>query len=228
MARMSDDEIEHLANRMAMVVSDNGESDNAGRAVGALARRLGVSGGQLKAIFMAGAESAGAQTAQLAEQAALIEKLQADLEFVREAQRRAEITARALQRERDALRHEAEQLHDALDGKRSARQVRVAMAVVAVLAVVGAGWLAVRGPKLHVFAVEQPVTGVPTYHSAVVRDGDTVMRHDPDSASAAVATLTNGTRLVVKRVLWHNLRQWVEVEMGSETGYVLSTDVELS
>ena len=63
---------------------------------------------------------------------------------------------------------------------------------------------------------------------SVERDGDTVMRHDPDSASAAVATLTNGTRLVVKRVLWHNLRQWVEVEMGSETGYVLSTDVELS
>ena len=102
------------------------------------------------------------------------------------------------------------------------------MGLVVVLAIAGSGWLALRGPRLHVFAVEQPVTGTPTYHSAVVRDGDTVLRQDPDSQSAAVATLTNGTHLVVKRVLWHNLRQWVEVEMGGETGYVLSTDVELS
>jgi hypothetical protein len=225
---MSDDEIEHLANRLAMVVSDNGEADNAGRAVGALARRLGLSGGQLKAIFMAGAESAAGQTAQIAEQAAQIEALQADLGSLRETLRRTEAAARSMQRERDALRHEAEQLQDALDGKRSARQVRAAMFVVAVLAVAGAGWLAFYGPRLRLFAVEQPVTGTPLYRSAVVLDADTVLRRDPDSSSAAVATLTTGTHLVVKRVLWHNLRQWVEVELGGETGYVLSTDVNLS
>jgi len=36
---MSEDEIGRLANRLAMLVSDDGEADNAGRAVGALARR---------------------------------------------------------------------------------------------------------------------------------------------------------------------------------------------
>jgi hypothetical protein len=218
---MSDDEIEHLANRLAMVVSDNGEADNAGRAVGALARRLGLSGGQLKAIFLAGAESAGGQAAQ-------IEQLQADIDAAREALRRSEVAAASMRRERDAMHTEIEQLQAALDGRRSARQVRVAMALVAVLAVAGAGWMAFYGPMLHVFATDQPVTGTPFYRSAVVRDSATVVHQDPDSHSPAVATLTSGTHLVVKRVLWHNLLQWVEVQVGTATGYVLSTDVELS
>jgi hypothetical protein len=225
---MTDEEIERLANRLAMVVSDNGEGDNAGRAVGALARRLGLSGGQLKAIFLAGAESAGGHSAQMAEQAAQLEKLQSDIAAVREAQRRAEAAARSMQRERDALLHEVQHLQNALDGKRTARQVRLAMGLVALLAVVGAGWVAFYGPKLHIFTPEAQVASTPFYRSAVVRDSATVVHHDPDSASPPVATLTTGTHLVVKRVIWHNLRQWVEVELGGETGYVLSTDVELS
>ena len=41
MAEVSQDDIERLAARVAMLVSDDGEAANAGRAVGQLARRLG-------------------------------------------------------------------------------------------------------------------------------------------------------------------------------------------
>lgn len=75
-AGFSEEEIERLANRLAMLVSDDGEADNAGRAVGSLARRLGLTGGQLKAIFMAGAESAGGHAAKLEEQATRIARLE--------------------------------------------------------------------------------------------------------------------------------------------------------
>lgn len=228
MARMTDEEIERLANRLAMLVSDDGESDNAGRAVGALSRRLGLSGGQLKAIFMAGAEFATVNTAQVAEQAAQIERLSADMEKMREALRRTEASARSVQRERDALRNENEQLQAALDGKRSAKQVRVAMGLVVVGAIVGAGWLAFYGPKLHVFGAQQEAAGTPFYRSAVVRDASTVLYRDPDRASPPITTLTAGTHMAVHRVIWHNLMQWVEVQVGTDTGYVQSTDVELS
>ena len=50
MGEVSGEDLERLANRMALLVSDDGEADNAGRAVGQLARRLGLSGGDLKAL----------------------------------------------------------------------------------------------------------------------------------------------------------------------------------
>ena len=55
LSEVGGEDIERLANRVAMLVSDDGEADNAGRAVGQLARRLGLSGGDLKAIVLAGA-----------------------------------------------------------------------------------------------------------------------------------------------------------------------------
>ena len=55
MGEVSGEDIERLAARVAMLVSDDGEADNAGRAVGQLARRLGLSGGDLKAMLLAGA-----------------------------------------------------------------------------------------------------------------------------------------------------------------------------
>jgi hypothetical protein len=53
--RLTTEDIERLASRVAMLASEDGEADNAGRAVGQMARRLGLSGGDLKAMFLDGA-----------------------------------------------------------------------------------------------------------------------------------------------------------------------------
>lgn len=228
---VNDDEIERLANRMAMLVSDDGEADNAGRAVGALARRLGLSGGQLKAIFMAGADSAAAsaRTFQQAEQAARIARLEAEIASLNETLRKTEAASRSLVRERDALHSETEELHEALDQRRSARQAKLAVGLIAVIAVIGAGWLVRSGPRLRIASdVPDQQSGSPFYHTAVIRDRSVPMHREPEDSSASVATLAIGTRLTVRRTLWHNLQQWVEVEVGGQTGYVLSTDVDLS
>jgi hypothetical protein len=225
--RMSEEEIGRLANRMAMLVSDDGEADNAGRAVGALARRLGLSGGQLKAIFMAGAQSAGVQTARLAEQAARIVRLEAETEQLRTSLRAAEAAMHTAQRERDALSQEADELHAALDERRTGRRIRLVLGLILVLAAGGGVWLAVNLPALHV-GPRNTAEGTPFYRSALVHERATVMHREPDQASPAVLTLTEGTHLAVRRTLWHNLMQWVEVEIGGQSGYVMSSDVDLS
>lgn len=228
MSTVSDDEIERLASRMAMLVSGDGEADNAGRAVGAMARRIGLSGGQLKAIFVAGIKSA-AGSARLAEQAARMSQMETEIDRLRETLRKTEGAMRSLQRERDVLRGETERLGSALDERRSGRQVKWAVGLVSVLAIVGAVYLARFGPRLRLFGdMPDKQVGTPFYHSAVVRDRPLPMHASPDETTPVTDTFAVGTHLTVKRVLWHNLQQWVEIEVGSETGYVLSTDVDLS
>jgi len=226
---MSEEEIGRLANRLAMLVSDDGEADNAGRAVGALARRLGLSGGQLKAIFMAGMDSANAQTARLADLQRRFDALSEELEQSRDALHRAEATARSALRERDALRQESEQLHDALDSRRTSSRVRWVVGLVVVAALVGGGWLAYNNtPLLRVAETQTAAGGTPFYRKGVVHERNVALHRDPDTASPALATLTDGTQVVVRRTLWHNLEQWVEVEVGGQSGYILSTEVNLS
>lgn len=221
MSGVSEEEIERLANRLAMLVSDDGEADNAGRAVGALARRLGLTGGQLKAIFMAGAESASAQSVRVRRLEREIARLNGKLE-------EAEATALAAQREADVLRREAEDLYAEINVRRRGRRLRTIAVAALVLLAAGAAALVAFGPKLRVG--EPPVAQgpMPFYHSAVVHDRAAVLHRDPDPASPALATLAPGTHLIVRRVLWHNLTQWVEVEHLGQSGYVLSTDVDLS
>lgn len=228
MAGVSDEEIARLANRLAMLVSDDGEADNAGRAVGALARRLGLSGGQLKAIFMAGAESAGAQTVRLASQANKIRVLESHAKSLREALAGAEAVGRQHARERDALREEVASLRAALGARRQRRRVGW-MAVLAMLVVAGGlGAVGYSLPWLYGALHTAPSGGAPVYHTAQVRDRASVLRQQPDPAAPEVATLPVGARLTVRRVLWHNLMQWVEVDFDGKSGFVLSTDVDLS
>ncbi len=226
MSGVGDEEIERLANRLAMLVSDDGEADNAGRAVGALARRLGLSGGQLKAIFVAGAESAGAERARLATQRRQISSLEAEIAALRDTLRLTEATARGAMTERDALRKEAESLHVRLSRRRRGRLAALAVAVVLVA---GAAAGVQYGPRLKgLFGPAPVLMGTPTYQSAVVRDGDAILRGDPDETSPAIDRLPVGTHMTVRRVFWHNLIQWVEVEYGGHAGYILSTSVDLS
>jgi hypothetical protein len=228
MASMSEEEIERLANRLAMLVSDNGEADNAGRAVGALARRLGLSGGQLKAIFVAGAESAGNQTARLAEQDRRIARLEREILRLRDALADAEAVSWSIKRERDLLREEARQLQGRVDRHRAGlrgKLIAVVLAVVAIGAIAaggiyGSGLLGPQGPSAG--------DNTPVYRTAVVRDRDVILREQPDAGSPGVATLPVGTRMPVRRLLWRDLQQWVEVEAGGRIGYVPSTAVDLS
>lgn len=221
MAGVSEEEIERLANRLAMLVSDGGEADNAGRAVGALARRLGLTGGQLKAIFMAGAESSAAHTVR-------VRRLEREVTRLREALEAAESEALAIRREAEALRREAIDLHALLDTQRQRRRVRIgAVAALVLLAVAGAGLVA-YGPKLRLGEQPVPPASTPVYHTAVVHDVPAPLRRDPDPAAPVLATLPAGAQVPVRRLLWHNLTQWVEVTYQGQTGYVLTTEVDLS
>jgi hypothetical protein len=224
------EDIERLASLLALLVSDSGEADNAARALGALARKLGLSGGQLKALFMSGVRSVVADVPRVAEQAARIEALTNEVGALRDTLRKAEVAARALQRDRDSLRDEVAHLNRQFDQRRGARRGRLAVWLVAAAVVAGAIWLATYGPRLRLFAQDRPLTatGTPIYHTATVRDQATAIYREPDSTSPQLTMLSVGTHLIVHRTLWHNLQQWVEVEWSGHTGYVPSIDVDLS
>ncbi len=225
---LKDEDIEGLASRLAMLVSEDGEADNAGRAVAAQARKMGLSGGQLKGIFLSGIGALAAKAVRLAEQDQRVKELEADLREAREAALRIDALARSMQRERDALRVESEQLHEALDRRRTSRQVRVAVGIVIVAGLGGGAWLAVSGKVLHWRDRDAQADSSPFYRSGIVHEKNVVLRKEPDTAAESLAVLTEGTQLVVKRTLWHNLEQWVEVEVGGQRGFVLSTEVNLS
>lgn len=228
MPGMTEEEIGRLANRLAMLVSDDGEADNAGRAVGALARRLGLSGGQLKAIFMAGMDQGRAQAARVGDLQTRLDALAEELDQTRQALNRTEAGYRSAQRERDALRDETDLLRDALDQRRTSRQVRWVLGLIVIGAIGGGAWYALNGPALHLIDTQTRADASPFFRNGVVHAETVSLYRDPDSTSPVLAVLTEGTQLVVHRTLWHDLQQWVEVEYAGKTGYVLSTQVNLS
>jgi hypothetical protein len=146
------EEMERLASRLALLVSDSGEADNAGRAVGILARKLGLSGGDLKQIFLAGLRvDAGASGVQ-----GDASDLAREAMALRRSIAAAEAAARDAGRERDALRAENDALQQALDNRRSFTQVAWALGTIFVCAVaVGAAMMFV-GPSFHAPRAEFP------------------------------------------------------------------------
>jgi hypothetical protein len=226
---LSEEEVERLASRLALLVSDAGEADNAGRAVGVLARRLGVSGGQLKAIFLAGAASAGPDASRAAAQATRIRQLEHELAEVRAALHEAEAGARVAERECDVLRGESVALHAALNGQRTGGRARAMLLAALLLGVAGALALLVYLPNLQWGPDAAPAaTGAPNFHEAVVHERGTALRRDPSVEAPVLMHLAAGAHLTVHRMLWYNLMQWIEVEYGGQTGYVVSTEVDLS
>jgi hypothetical protein len=73
-------------------------------------------------------------------------------------------------------------------------------------------------------ADEQPAAN----RFGTVRNARTFVYRDPDRSSAVIASLAEGSSVVVHRVLWNMLSQWAEVEVGGGIGYVLTTDIDLS
>src|SRR5260370_5349085 len=115
-----------------MLASEDGEADNAGRAVGNLARRLGLSGGDLKAIFMAGArgELKLAQPTDQPQTARELATLRRQVKLLEGAARRA-------QEERDVLAAENSAMRVAQYRRRPTR--RIARFVAAIAGAPGSG-----------------------------------------------------------------------------------------
>lgn len=213
--------MERLANRVAMLASEDGEADNAGRAVGQLARRLGLTGGDLKHMFLEGARP---QVAAERARAGEVERLERELEELRRTLRNTEAAARVIQWERDELLATKGELSIRLYRNRAtARAQRIAVAVGLAVLVLVAGGIAYYGPDIG----GRQTTGQPAGNIAVVRASRAMLLREPLRTAAVVAPMPVGTRLVVRRVLWNMMTQWAEVEMGPVSGYVPTTDLEM-
>lgn len=222
MTRLTNEDIERLASRVAMLASDDGEADNAGRAVGQLARRLGLTGGDLKHMFLDGARADAEATRARGKEA---ERLERELEEVRRNLRNVEAAARVIQWERDELLTEKGELTVRLyRGRAQRRSRRIALAVGAAVVLLVGGTVAMLGPDLsrpHA-SVERATTGI-----AIVRSAHAKLLGAPKPDAPLIVAMPPGTRLVVRRLLWNMMVQWAEVEMGGLSGYVPTTDLEM-
>ena len=242
-AQHDDEAMERLANRLALLVSDTGEADNAGRAVGSLARRMGLSGGDLKAMFLAGAlagalggvpgglkgRRAGPRRPPV-EDAGLLAR---ELSAVRHSLKLAEVASRNALIERDALRHENNALQSALDQSGRVGRRRAMLGVVLLAGSVAAAAAVSLIPFSHAPGSEFPETepaggGLAMPHAAKVRSPGSTLFAKPDRTGNVMATLPAGTKLVVYRLFWRSLMQWGEVDAAGRHGYVVSTEMDLS
>jgi len=212
-------EMERLANRVALLVSADSEADNAGRAVGAMARRLGLSGGDLKAMFLAGAAaSTGSATRTDAQRQAA--RLQDTVEQLEEGLRDAE--QRLLR-----VGQQNQKLHEALQRAATlARRQRIAGAV-ALAVLLGGGILAWSGPASDGRATPSVTTGNPLAGTARVGGGGATLYADSDAHSAVLARLPPGAELLVRGLVWHSLNQWAQASVGGSSGYISASELVL-
>jgi hypothetical protein len=244
LAEVSEEDIERLASRLAMLVSDDGESEAAGRAVAHLARRLGMTGGELKEMFLAGATGRPAPEPPLhPAPPADIDRLEREIASLRRGAWEAESELRNAERERDALASEVERLRAALFRLQTishARRYIGGIVLVAVLVAGAVGYMipmipfgrvstAPAPPAMPSPAVKLPGDEHPeAMRIGRVRGARTLVYSEPDQSSRVIASLNPGSSVVVHRLLWNMLQQWAEVEVGSGVGFVLTTDIELS
>ncbi len=234
MSDRSDEEIERLANRLALLVSDTGEADNAGRAAGALARRMGLSGGDLKAIFLAGATArprgerkADDRRGDTPEVAAMGRQISA----LRHSLTLAEVTARKAELERDSLRKENEALKAAAAVRRGGRVILPIAASTLLTAALAFGVYSIVGPALRPSPAAQfapaDATVAAVTRIAVVRGTGARLFSMPNRGSAIITSVPPGTHLPVKRLVVNVLTQWAEVQFGTRDGFVATTDVDI-
>ena len=228
MAEVSAEDIERLASRLALVVSEDGEAENAGRAMGQLARRLGMTGGQLKAMFLAGA--AGAEPPGEAR----------ELAGLRRGLAESDAKLRQAEQDREALLREVAGLRQTLRQSRAAGRSRNGLAAVVVVVVIGAAAISALIPLSTLQAmvgialplpppagpVGDPLADIS--RTAVVHAARALVFLRPDRTAPVLATLPAGMPVVVRRLVWNMLMQWAEVEVGSSVGYVLTSDIDLS
>ncbi len=225
-------ELEGLANRIALLVGDDGEAEAAGRAVGVLARRLGLTGGHLKTIFLAGAGHLGAAGRQAAELAARADRLQGETHGLARSLEQLEIALQQAFRERDMLRREVDSLRLALERAQTGRLLQAILGSILLLAVLGGGawiWLGRVGQPggRPGSPAAQAESAAPLPRAAVVRPRGAIVYAQADLASAVQARLPAGVRLPVRQLVWRNFSQWAETTLGGRVGYVPVTDLDL-
>ncbi len=245
MAEVTDEDAERLANRLAMMVSEEGEAANAGRAVAQLARRLGLTGGQLKEMFLYGAVAGGRPATSNAEQ----ERQERELSVLRKSLRLMESNYRTLEIERDALVTQIDAMRSRAAASRNSSQIRYIIFGVFALALAGAGtigWLVTVAENARPGAVATagialpgpvtsaaPTTAQPDYgpvvrRVGVVRAARAVAYRQPDKSAPAMATLQLGMPIVVRRTFTSAQVQWAEVEVGSTLGYMITAEIDLN
>jgi hypothetical protein len=214
-----DADIERLAARVAMLASEDGEADNAGRAVGALARRIGLTGGDLKRMILAGAASGSEGAGR--------ERLEQEVSLLRQSVTLLDADARRAVRERDALQQKNERLQSSLDRLRlSAWAWGLVGAAAALVLTSFSAWIDTTGRA----APAPPGDEASREHrAAIVRPGGALLFREPERAGLPLVALPRGLRVKVRRLVWKALYQWAEVEAPDGwSGYVLTTDLDLS
>ncbi len=235
-----------------MVVSEDGEAENAGRAMGQLARRLGLTGGHLKEIFLAGAmlrdAEAGPDRQILRDQALEIDRLTREVAALQRALRMMEQSLREAARAAPRMR---ETVHTAFEPRaadstartvpprsepgglstgRAGSRRRIGMALglllLASAGAVGVFVLVDPAPSRALLGSGQTVPA--GRHMGFARSARTYVYAAPDRAARVLETLRPGAPVVVRRTLWRALVQWAEVEVGSSVGYVRTTDLDIS
>lgn len=252
MSGINGEDIERLASRLAMMASEEGEAANAGRAVAQLARRLGLSGGALKEMFLQGAMPQPGQPAMPA--AADVERLEREISVLRRSIRLVEANYRDLEGERNVLAAQLDTMRQLAASRRG--RSRIGWMLVALLTVAAAGggfvgWLVSAGelgrsgifvptpltqgsfvvPGSDPTAVNPTVTtalGPVLRRVGVIRAARSVARRQPDEGAPAVATLLQGSPVVVRRIFGPDGRRWAEIEVGSSIGFVMASEIDLS
>lgn len=187
MADLNGEDVERLASRLAMMVSEDGEAANAGRAVAQLARRLGLTGGELKEMFLHGAAGPSSPHPAPPHPAPIsgvsreeVEALERELATLRKGLRLMEANHRDLEYERDALFSELVALRTRAENARSTSQLRYALVGVVVLALAGAGSV---GFLMSVDEPPRPPASIAPARPAMVVPGQAAQA--PSAAPAA-------------------------------------------
>ena len=196
---MTDDEAERLASRVALLASDSGEAEAAGRAVGQLAVRMGLTGGDLRAIVMRGvAETTDSQALEEA--------------------------YKAMRRELDKLLVEGAGLRQALGKARATAQIGRLLGILGLVAAVAGGAYAWLGTSAPPAPATQALTGGVV---GLVHVDAALVYARADRSADLLAALHQGDRVIVRRLVWNQLIQWAEIEVGGQVGYVPAADLNL-
>ena len=252
MSEVNGDDIERLASRLAMMVSEEGEAANAGRAVAQLARRLGLTGGALKEMFLYGAMPGVARPAPPPSTAEL-DKLEREVSVLRKSMRVLEANNRDLEHQREVMIRQIEGMRSRVATADSRSQIGFILFGVVLLAAAGAGavsWLmalretdrpvpitavapssssiVIAGPDRSAINTAETLDYGPVLRRVgVIRPGRAVARREPKEAAAALATLQEGAPVVVRRVFSIGRVQWAEVEIGSSFGFMVASEIDL-
>lgn len=222
-----DEDLERLASRIAMLAADDGEADAAGRAVGSLARRLGLTGGHLKAIFLAGAGKLAAAGRQAAEQSARAERFQSEAGQLRHSLDQVDVAFQQMSQERDEAVAAAVAYREELERARNGRRLALLVSFLTIFIAMGVVAFVLLGPPLR------PLLGMsydlrsPMGHTASVREPGAVVTIQPDLATTVLYRLPAGTMIPVRQLLWRDFIQWAETSIGGQQGYVPVTRLTL-